>query len=575
MKKLVAKEEMVKDSNQPHNQKPFDVLLNEEFGKYQKNGFNRNWFVPVVKNQTEMDKLIEIRDYTYPRNEMDRTFPNILLVVNKDDEGNLISIYVLYQKGGKLFKVISQKDYGVIKSRMELKNGKYIPYEKCDLVPFDGIIKEYDNHRLVKSISYKNGLKDGESITYYVDGRRLLNHETNKWVTEYYYEKTTFKNGKKNGDYENTKYNTKGNFINNNKNGVWKDSFKNIYNSVSTSYQSKFDISDWELDELIKRNFGIIQEYEKDSINKVGVVFYVNDVLNGDFRVDFWEGKFELGLPNGLVTRIGENNWKDIIYSKLFENGLMLSSVKYDGGDREEGEEMTYCVNNYEDGFKTNSMLISSNIFEKTPSQLTSQTKQFLTEDVFYTIVKNGLENCSLESFLEDFVVLNNTNWNTDVYGKSNVDDSVSIKTQTLVYGLGSYDNLTNKYLIEECSYPHFEVDELEGWNGNIIKNYNLLTSSEYRYYSDYCPYVHSLVKMGETTKLLINDELIEETIDGETNPIVLEFQKVELQNLSDKMKSSYDLELKRMKIEKQREEERKEQERVEKGLSINSFPMD
>ena len=80
---------------------------------------------------------------------------------------------------------------------------------------------------------------------------------------------------------------------------------------------------------------------------------------------------------------------------------------------------------------------------------------------------------------------------------------------------------------------------------------------------------------MGEKTQLLINNELIDESVNGETNPIVLEYQKVILQNLSDEMKSSYELELKRKEIEQQQEEERKNKEREEKGLSINSFPMD
>lgn len=557
------------------NQKPFDIILNEEFGNHQKNGFSRNWFVPIPKNQTEMDKLIEIRNYSYPDCEMSRTYPNILLNVNKDDEGNLLSIYVIHQKGGKLYKVISQKDYGIIKSRMEYVNGKYVPYEKCDLVPFDGTIEEYDFNRLVKSTSYKNGLKDGEYITYYVDGKNIINKETNKWETKYFYEKTTFKKGKKYGEYENTKYGIKGNYINNKKNGTWIDSFKHIYNSLFNSYKSKYDLSDWEINKFIQRNFAIIDDYDRERNDKIGNVFYVNDVLNGNFKIDSWEGKFELGLPDGLVTSISGNNWKDVIKSKLFDSGSIVSSVTYDSGDRVEYEEMTYRIVNYKDGFNTDSFLVSSNLFEKIPLQLTSQTKQFLTEDTFYTIVKNGFKNCSLESFLEDFVVLNYTNWNTDDSGKSNVDDFVRIEIKTLEYDSFYNDRQFNKDLIEEYGYPYFDVKEIKEWNGNVLKNYTLFTSEEYRYTSDYYPTVQSLVKMGETTQLLINNELIDESIDGETNPIVLEYQKVILQNLSDEMKSSYELELKRKEIEQQQEEERKKKEREEKGLSINSFPMD
>ena len=192
---------------------------------------------------------------------------------------------------------------------------------------------------------------------------------------------------------------------------------------------------------------------------------------------------------------------------------------------------------------------------------------------MFYTTVKNGFNQFSLEEFLEDFVVLDYTNWNTDDYGISTISDKVIIKPQTLDYGI-EYGYKFDEYLIEECGYPHFKVEERTEWNGNIIKNYTLLTSKEY-YYKSYQPSVYSLVKIGESTKLLINGELVDETIGKETNPTVLEFQKEVLQNLSDKMSSSYELETKREELEKQRGEEQKQKEREEKGLSINSFPMD
>lgn len=559
MSKVVTKEELVKNSNQPQNQKPFDVVLNEEFGKYQSNGFSRNWFVPIVKNQTEMDELIEIRNNSYPNYSMKRNFPNTLLEVNKDDEGNLTSIYVLYSKGGKLFRVVSQKDYGVIKSRMELKNGKYVPYEKCDLVPFDGTVEEYDNHTLIKSISYNNGLKDGESITYFKDNS---------------YEKTTYKNGKKNGEYENTKYGTKGNYTNNKKNGVWKESGKNICKSLSNSYESTYDFH-FSVKGFIERNFGILRGSDFDGLRGVGTVFYVNDVLNGDFNIRGWEGKFELGLPNGIIKEVTENRWKEVVETKLLDNGLIVSDIYYDSGDREEYEEVTFYINSYEGGLKTNSIKLSTNDFGRIPSKLTSETNQFLTEDVFYTMVKNGFNQFSLEEFLEDFVVLNNTNWNTDEYYRSSISDKVIVETKELDYGIGRNSNHLNHYLIEECGYPHFEVDERTEWNGNKVKNYTLLTSNEYRWVREHIPTVHSLVKSGEPTKLFIKGELVDETIDGKTNPTVLEFQKEVLQNLSEKMSSSYELEIKREEEKKQKLEEIQQKRKERLGLTVNSFPMD
>jgi len=417
MEKLFKNEELEKNSNQPLNQKPFDVVMNENYLKNLNEGSIRTPFVPIVKEQSIMDEVIKIESeivgfkclgYNYF---LGKIFPNTLLEVNKDDEGNLTSIYVLYPIGGKLYKVVSQKDYGVIKSRMELKNGKYIPYDKCDLVPFEGTIEEYDGQRLVKSITYKNGVKDGECFSYYV------------------------------------------------------------------------------------------------------------------------------------------------------------------GGDRENDEEKTYHIIKFVDGKKTNSKLISSNKFDRIPSKLTTQTNQFLTEDIFYTIVHNGLYPSSLESFLEKFVVLNNTDFVTNDYGISDVSNQVLIQTKELNYGIGI--NGLSKYLIEECDYPYYEIKKYDRWDWEDKTYYKLMTSGDYYYESEYHPKVFSLVKSGETTKLFIEGELVEETIDGETNPIVLEFQKEVLQNLSDEMKSSYELELKREEIKKQREEEQKEMVKDVLGLSINSFPID
>ena len=86
---------------------------------------------------------------------------------------------------------------------------------------------------------------------------------------------------------------------------------------------------------------------------------------------------------------------------------------------------------------------------------------------------------------------------------------------------------------------------------------------------------VYSLSERGEVTKLFINGELIDETIDKETNPIVLEFQKEVLQNLSNEMKSSYEREIHKKQIEEIEKNNQLEIEREVKGFSINSFPLD
>jgi hypothetical protein len=456
---------------------------------------------------------------------------------------------------------------------MELKNGKYVPYEKCDLVPFDGTIEEYDYETLIKSISYKDGKKDGESITYYKDGKNFKNKETNKWEKKYYYEKTTFKNGKKNGEFENTKYGTKGNYINNKKNGFWKDSLKNIYSNLTSSYQNKYDLNKWDVKRFINRNFDVIGEYELKYSDRCGKVFYVNGVLNGDFTINGSEGKFELGLPNGVVKRDFDENWKVRITSKLYIDGIVETEVYYDSGVIEESEEITYTICNYENGYRKTSITLSQNYYNKIPTELTSITKQHLNEDLFYSIVKTELSNgYTLESFLSKFEVLKVEECDDDKFRR--IDYSIiEIKTTKLEYGFSNYGGRgLNKYLIEECGYPYFEERDK---THNSFRSYNIHKSKDYNYSSDYHPKVYSLYQRNEPTKLFINEQLIDETIGDETNPIVLEFEKEILQNLSNRMKSSYEIELKIKEMEKQREEEQKQKEREEKGLSINSFPID
>ena len=562
------------NSNQPQNQKPFDVVLNEQFGKYQKNGFSRNWFVPIVKEQSEMDNLIKIRDNSYPSMTMEEKFPNILLDVNKDDEGNLTSIYVLYSKGGKLFKVVSPKDYGVIKSRMELKKGKYVPYEKCDLVPFDGTVEEYDEYDdslITKSIPYKNGMKDGESFTYYKKRKYVRNEETNQMEIKYLYEKTTFKNGKKNGEFENTKYGIKGNYVNNKKNGVWEDSHKDICKSLSSSCKFKFDLHEWDVKKLIQSEFGIFSESDFNKIDRVSTVTYMNDLLNGNFKIGFWEGKFKLGLPHGVMKKELNDRWEDEITTKYFDNGIIVSDVFYEREFREKDEEITYHINRYENGLKTNSIGLSSDPYETFPSELTSETNQFLTQDVFHTIIMNGLKHSSLETFFDSFVVLYNINFNIDHYGRNKISNEVQIRLQRLDYGISSRDDFSD-YLTKKCGYPYYEVIEYP--NGKTLNKILKFDPHEYYEIDDY-PHFPCLVKSGEIKKIFIDGELIDETIGGEINPIVLERQKEKLQNLSSRMKYSYDMEMEKRKERKKREEELKKWRREELGLSINSFPKD
>mgnify|MGYP001028235072 CR=1 FL=1 len=569
MLEKTTNENLVNSNNQPQQQLPFDVLLNEEFGKFQKNGFNRNWFVPIVKNQTEMDKLISIRENDISYFYMERDFPKILLEVNKDENGNLTSIYVLYSKGGKLYKIVSQKDYGVIKSRVELKNNKYVPYEKCDLVLFSGKVDERDGNRLVKSNNYKNGVKDGECFTYYKDGGWITQTKTS--IPEYY-EKTTYKNGKKNGEFENNKYEVKGNYIDNKKNGVWKVMEKDVFKEVVSCYKKKYDLKKYDCENFTKEHFKTFG-YKND---RIWEVFYVNDVLNGKYEIGGYKGEFQLGLPNGVErytrSRIDNPHIETINYVDGMKKGL---SISYKVGDEYDNEENTIKISNYENGNEVNSIELSSNKFGKIPQNITVFTQHYLTEDVFYSLIKNdmNIERYRLEDFLNEWVVVDVKEFEmkNNEYGeeyKKCVNYS-TIENKILKYDFSYFTNIDD-YLINECGYPYFE--EIESYYRDFK---SIQTSDEYSYSRNYQPRVFTLSIKSNPTQVLINGELVDEKIGDDTNPIVLEFQKKVLQNLSDKMKFSYEKELKEKELEKEREVEKKQKERENNGLSINSFPID
>ena len=97
-----------------------------------------------------------------------------LLEIETDINGNIQSVTLLHYQKGKLYKVISEKDYGIIKSRFEMSNKisnkdrGVIPYHKCKLVPFEGKMSVYfmdeysrEKYSLKFEQNFTNGLKDG------------------------------------------------------------------------------------------------------------------------------------------------------------------------------------------------------------------------------------------------------------------------------------------------------------------------------------------------------------------------------------------------------------------------------
>jgi hypothetical protein len=563
MSKKIKNQSTMNNSNQTLNQKPFDVLMNEHFGTYQKNGTSNNWFIPIIKEQSMMDKILKIQssetDEFNINWDMERIFPKISLECNKDENGNIISMYVLYKKGGKLYKVISHKDYGIIKSRMELKNNKYIPYEKCDLVPYSGTVLEYKNDYLIKSISYKNGVKDGECITYFYNNR----YSYNSTINTSSFEKIVYKNGKKNGEYVNKKTFEQGNYINDKKIGVWRIKGNQLINEIHKSYQDKCGLNKYNVEDFVKKQlpFNINPNYKYQ-------VYYVNDILNGEFEINEWKGEFHLGFVNGKIYRESSSYNSTEKHTINLVDGLRDGSdINYEYDDYNDDESII-DISNYRNGTITSFKKLSTNKNGIIPKTLTRMTKNHLNEEVFDTLTKNNMniERYSLDDFLKEWVIMEHIEYDDN----KSITNKILIENNKLKY-TSDYRFSVDDYLVQECGYPYYTEQ-----NVSSVNMFRLKKSEEYDSYSEsYIPRVFSISDNGKPKQLLINGILVNEKIEDKINPIVFEFQKEEYQKLSDSMKISFENEVRDKEYLEKLKIEKEQKIREELGLSINSFPID
>ena len=356
---------LVKNSNQPQ-QLPFDVqnninLFENQFGYHHKEtlfkwvkeqpnfkGIIPFHFTPIVENQKEYDL------YKFELDDKSRFFemgieniPTQLVEIITDKDCKVTSVTMVISKNGKQYKVISNKDYGIIKSRyMVDSKGKFINYEKCDLVPFNGEYKEYrwnnqrygdDKIELNKVFNYKNGIKHGECKTYYKGDypyHRIGSYKDEN--NQYWYEMFSYVNGTKEGLYENTKFLERGNLKNGKRVGewivrisddIWIPNFSKRYKKnieEQETHRIKCFYMDYKLEgkwEGITMNefFGIKDD---DKIGKVGGEFK-NGIMDGDFYSEFWNGKYII-YKGKYKNNVMYGEW----YEKLGENVVPLKEYQ-------------------------------------------------------------------------------------------------------------------------------------------------------------------------------------------------------------------------------------------------------
>jgi hypothetical protein len=190
----------IKPQKMLKKEKPFDILKNEEIYSSIDN-LPKNWkgvinleplFIPEGylldgKFQHIVSNLKSWNQITYKQ----------YVELETNDKGKIVSVTLLYKKRKRIFKVVTQKDYGIIKSRFSFSGKLYtkdrgiIPHPECKLIPYEGSLKIYDINKdksvkLIIERNYFNGYKYG------IEQGRLFFWDKSTYYNEY-------KNGKLDG----------------------------------------------------------------------------------------------------------------------------------------------------------------------------------------------------------------------------------------------------------------------------------------------------------------------------------------------------------------------------------------
>lgn len=349
-------------SKKVENQKPFDVVRNEGIfnriyhncggnedvlkkilGKGYDEEFQKNikkvvrmGTIPITTSKEQMNGFINENHLGW-KNKFNH-IPYMDWEVETNDEGKLTSITLIQKIKGKYYKVISQKDYGVIKSRFKIdKNGKFENYEKCDLVPYNGEMeiytidksdRGYHSEHLEYSLSIKDGVLDGKSIRYYKSD-------------DCFSEETTYKNGKKDGFYKNEKNGVEGNYVNGKKDGDWVENLNLRKMFDSETLRIKFER--FYLYNLIS-NFNV--KYVNGKLNgkfhgKDVSGYFIDGKLCGELIVDGVKINLINNLINGsIIIKQKGFHYGECVETLTFDMGEFISYVKED--DRNGKGEITY-----------------------------------------------------------------------------------------------------------------------------------------------------------------------------------------------------------------------------------------
>ena len=610
------KSKVSKMKNKVENQKPLDVVMNETLLFKQKDNGNvfrymnphkeselsncvvSNWFIPIITNEDDMDSVLQ-RKSDNDFYEMGSDYPKVKLYIEYGEDKTK-SIYVLVNKGGKLYKVVSQKDYGNIKSRMEINDkGRCVPYGKCDLVPFDGEYIEYGIEKrevrfhgtpksvIVEKSKFKNGRKNGESFKYYKEGRKRKYINKGEYLSiqyslddyPYHFELTTYVDGVRNGKYVNTKNEMSGNFVNNKEVGEWKMKMEKLITLIK-EFSNIPNTMNWGRREEITVN-------------------YQNGLLNGEFHNDTIKGNISFGKLNGIYQYKDENS----IHPKTVNeykngklNGISLEMVgSLSTIDREESLKI---INNsdYNYLFLPNIMIRffeNGELIKLIRLQITSNK---LMKDVFSSeinqthidYINQFIPTFDKSTFNKYYRVYDVEKKNNTVYlQNSNNLEEFNLRTHHLdMIKKGEYPtdkerNELFKILVEKYGYKHYEIEEVIDSSGKWDK-YNLKYPQKYNSNNDVEIRVNSFIK-DDVRYIVVGDSDNYEYLElDNSNSKIMDLFKKTIQKYVDKWNLDMEIQLKEeeelKRIEKEKEiklNKEKEKERLELGISLSSFPMD
>ena len=613
-----------KNSNQPQNPKPFDITMNEKLlFKDKRNTHNvippiklnnlkcvmKNWFIPIITKQRDVDDLLSNNESNNSYWGIEHKYPTPKLYIEHNEKGELSSVYVLINKGGTLHKVVSQKDYGVIKSRMELNDkGKLVPYGKCDLVPFNGEYIEYDVIRdkswykndisfIKEKSTYVNGKKDGESIIY-------LKHHRNDSkkdfgiqkgypyeFSNYHFELTTYVNGKKDGKYLHTKNRVCGNYINNKRVDEWEMMSETLYkiltdiNGVSPSY---FDC-------------GVDESYRSVKVN------YKNGELIGKYKnYNGWEGELNYGKFNGVVKEYEEEEYGDggvphrvINYDNGKKNGVELT---FDGGGGSPTHYYNISLTDWVNGNRMREMKIGLYNQIMFPPMRRVFDSELTDNDI--TTINKYFKEFDKETFFDLYQIYSYTEYEYNSSGVRSIKKNyktewLDIKKEWKENDKYQYDWRTesrwNEMMINQFNYPHYTKRDRKDYNDEYWVEYKL-NESQFLTNDDDGWLIESFVKDGKRYLVNGNYDNYEWVENDDSNPIVKDLKREVIKDRLEELKKRYEIQLENdkkleIKLQKEREEyerekkeEQKRKEEMEKeilkqkeleGVSLSSFPMD